>query len=290
MTNNVLLRRAGGCGGDTVAQLLSRHMDRIPDGITWDDHNRGHYMDQFDRVMITDRPAQQLADLCGIRWQDCSFMDQDSLSTFVRSMRNKNPDKRIGLSHYRISNSINLRKVFVDTVIVDLLYEPQDWWLAEIMHLAKTYMRRHWELPDNIDSYLYADHIRAHFSAVGWVPVWLISSTDCHWSYENWLDGRHYIAADRRKHIQSNSDLMVSAGQLLTDTSLTPFMRIMDHLHLGPIAEHDQLALRSWVEGNLRIIVDLGAQSLMGSNLDRNWQKHEVNRIMLANYDRLLSR
>jgi hypothetical protein len=83
---------------------------------------------------------------------------------------------------------------------------------------------------------------------------------------------------------------MVSAGQLLTDTSLTPFMRMMDYLHLGPIAEHDRVALRSWVEGNLRIIVDLGAQSLIGSNLDRNWQKHEVNRIMLANYDRLLSR
>ena len=273
-----------------MALLLARYMDQNACDMTWDSFNRADYADQLDRQMIKQQLDTHHADLCGIQCRDWSQMDQPDMVRFVEIMRHRNPHKRIALGHYQLPTSMDLRTAFPDTAVVDVLYQPQDWWLAELMHISKTYGRAQLSLPLDIDSYLYADHIKAHFDAHGWVPDWMISSRDRHWSFDHWLADRPVIGAGLRRHISATTDVMIDAAQLLTDTSLAPFQQIMDHLGLGDITESDRASLQTWVEGNLRIIIDLGAQTLVHSRHDIARQKHELSRIISRNYDPVVAR
>jgi len=292
---NVLVRFKGGCGGEAVVRLISKHLDGQVKDLSVDPRNRAGSgrVDLFEYEMLHETITVAQSEAFGLPLGPWEAMTAEQIRTYVDGMRQLWPDHRVGMCHYNFSWDLDWRAAFgPDTVFIDILPDDGNFWLIQLLQLFKGALRKTKHLPSDRDNARYPsyDIMVQHHAEHGWIPHWWLSDCVPIGSFSEFLDNRGYPDKQRREKLRLTSNLMLDGGQLVSDRSLRGFEQILHIVGAGSLDDSDRINLENWAAGNLRIIDQLGATGYIGMAMTKAEQKQLIKDILLPQYDQLMAR
>ena len=271
MKNYILVRFAGGSGGERITSIAAYYLDQEYQS-TSINHNRVAFNDLFDTVFQLVSPPYKLANRYNIPDTYWYNMDTETISRVVECFKQRYPSRLIGKTHYQFNKNVDYSVAFNGFKILDLKPKLDNAWITTALQLYKTACNIvTTDLVHNIINVNDYQHIITdHFNTHGWWPEYWLVYGPVPWAEfidKVCLDIPFHLLRWDDSTIINSSDILLESSNVATDLNLsweTDFCKFIGIPEL--ISEH-RAEMIEWVTGNLKILERLGMSDKIHENL-----------------------
>ena len=289
---SVLIRYAGGSGGETLGAVLGDNLDISPRSFGHDTRNTMRYIDIFRRMFLAANPTIDESKRYSVPFEHWMQMQQDDVAAFVAHMRTIHPERKVGMMHYIMPPNLDYQQVFPGMFIVDMFRMPHNFWTLRALHFYKVALIREYAMPETPRMSLENHRmISEHHAKHGWYPRW--------WGWfvnkpigalADFLEGGYHAYDVQGDHVPwtKSSDLFLDGAVIATDLTLNGYTDLFRRLGIETMRDIDRDRLSEWVSGNIAILEKLQVSQLLGFAMTRDQQMQLLKDTFIPRYEQLL--
>lgn len=289
MKNYVLVRFMGGSGGERIASIAAYYLDQEYQSIVTS-HNRFMFNDLFNTALQLEAPSDDLVNKLNIPNTYWYNMDAEMISTVVESFKQQHPFRSVGKTHYHFDKNLDYSVAFKGFKILDLKPSHNKLWLITALQLYKTACNI--ETTDLVHSGTNVSRfqhiITDHFNTHGWWPEYWMWYGPIPWN--EFIDKVCLDIVSELEHntVISTPGMLLESANIVTDIKLSWTEEFCKFIGISELIPEHRAEMLEWVNGNLKILEQLGLADKINENLSATEQVQLLKSTFLPIYDDII--